>query len=313
MLPGPAGPPGRRRGCAAPRRCRACRRRRASWPGGRQAHGLGWPADVIPVEHHQLARAVNEHVVGVQVAMAGDQRVARLRRDHRGDFAQQAGALGQGRGPWRPVRERRVSELVPDRRVWDGVVPGIGLAAGRQCAGVQPAQQAADAGGDARVGQVDRHAVNPPVEPQPAAAGIAGQPGDERPARPGHAGRQPDTGRFQVRGHLRLLASRFLTGLPEQLLDREAIRTQVKAPDLSHRTPTHRDDRGARYVREPEGSADPADCRPVSADHTLSQPAHTRPPPAHYLQPGPADRRMDVRWRGGRRQPSWPGARPSCR
>ena len=209
-------PPGMRRGCVAPRRHRACGHGRASRPGGGQVHGPGWPAGVIPVEQYQLACAVDEHVVGVQVAMAGDQRVARLGRDHRGEFAQQAGSLGQGRGPWRPVRERGVSELAPGRRVGDGVVPGIGLAAWRQCAGMQPAEQAADPGGDAGVCQVDRHAVNPPVQPQPAAAGIGGQPGDETPARAGHAGSQPDARRFQVRGQLRLAARRFLAGFPEQ-------------------------------------------------------------------------------------------------
>jgi hypothetical protein len=168
----------------------------------------------------------------------------------------------------------------PGRRVWDGVVPGIGLAAWRQCAGMQPAEQAAGPGGDARVGQVDWHAVNPPVEPQPATPGIGGQPGDETPARAGNAGRQPDAGRFQVRGQLRLAARRCLVGFPEQLLDRETISAQVKAPDPSHRTARHRADRSARHLRKPEGSADPADCRRASADHTPSQPAHTPKPPA---------------------------------
>ena len=144
---------------------------------------------------------------------------------------------------------------------------------------MQPAQQAADRGGDAGVAQVDRRAIDPPVEPQPAAAVIGGQPGDETPARAGHAGGQPDARRLHVRGHLRLAAGRFLAGFPEQLLDREAIRAQVKAPDPSHRTAGHRDDRSARYVRKPEDGADPADCRPASVDHTLSQPAHPRPPP----------------------------------
>jgi hypothetical protein len=157
-----------------------------------------------------------------------------------------------------------------------GVIPGIGLAARRQCAGMQPAEQAAVLGGDACVGQVHRHAVNPPVEPQPAAAGIGGQPGDEIPTRAGHAGRQPDACRLQVRGQLGLVARRFLVGVEEQLLDREAIRAQVKAPDLSHRTARYRDDRGIRCFRKSEGSADPADRPPASVDHTLSQPAHAR-------------------------------------
>lgn len=190
------------------------------------------------------------------------------------------------------MRERGVSELIPGRRVRDGVVPGIGLAARRQCAGMQPAWQAADPGGDACTGRVRRHAVNPPVEPQPA-AGFGGQPGDETPTRAGHAGRQPDAGRFQVRGQLRIVARRFLAGVPAQLLGRETIRAQVKAPDLSHRTARYRDDRGVRYVRKPEGSADPAHRRAASVDHTLSQPARARLPPAHSAARGsiaePAD------------------------
>ena len=240
---------------------------------GKFAARAGRP-DVIPVEQHQLARTVGEHVVGVQVAMAGNQRFARLGGDQSGQFAQQADPLGQGRSPGRPVRESGVSDLIPGRRVWDGVVPGIGLAARRQCAGMQPAASGWP-GGDACVGQVHRHSVNPPVEPQPAAAGIGGQPGDETPTRAGHAGRQPDASRFQVRGQLRLVARRFLVGVPEQLLDREAIRAQVKAPDLSHRTARYRDDRGVRYLRKPEGGADPpAVALPASITRSANQPTH---------------------------------------
>jgi hypothetical protein len=91
---------------------------------------------------------------------------------------------------------------------------------------------------------------------------------------------------LQVRGQLGLAARRFLAGVPEQLLDREAIRAQVKAPALSHRTARYRDDRGVRYVRKPEGSADPADRHPASVDHTLSQPARPRLPPAHIWSQG---------------------------
>ena len=52
---------------------------------GKFAARAGRPG-VIPVEQHHLARAVDEHVVGVQVAMAGDQRFARLGGDQSGQF-----------------------------------------------------------------------------------------------------------------------------------------------------------------------------------------------------------------------------------
>ena len=69
---------------------------------------------------------------------------------------------------------------------------------------------------------------------------------------------------------------------------REAIRAQVKALDLPHRTARYRDDRGVRYFRKSEGSADPANRRAASVDHTLSQPTHVRRPPAHICGPGAA-------------------------
>ena len=56
-------------------------------------------------------------------------------------------------------------------------------------AGMQTSSQVADLGGQPRVGQVHGHAINPPVQPQPAAtATIAGQLLEESPAPAGQAG-----------------------------------------------------------------------------------------------------------------------------
>ena len=54
---------------------------------------------------------------------------------------------------------------------------------------MQTSSQVADLGGQPRVGQVHGHAINPPVQPQPAAtATIAGQLLEESPAPAGQAG-----------------------------------------------------------------------------------------------------------------------------
>jgi hypothetical protein len=86
------------------------------------------------------------------------------------------------------------------------------------------------------------------------------------------------------RSTLRLAAHRFLAGLPEQLLDREAIRTQVKAPDPAHRPAGHRDDRAPGT----SGSPKAAQIQPTAVLPARSTRSANHPPTATasaYLQP----------------------------
>jgi hypothetical protein len=109
---------------------------------------------------------------------------------------------------------RSVRELVPGRRPRNCVIPGAGPARGRPGQSRQPSGQAADPDGQPRVGPVRRHAINPPVQPQPATTVTGGQLLEEPPAPAGQAARQPDTGTVQVRGEGYFRTYRLLVTFP---------------------------------------------------------------------------------------------------
>jgi len=138
---------------------------------------------------------------------------------------------------------------------------------------MQPPSQVADLDGQPWVGQVRGHAINPPVQPQPATTLIGGQLLEESPAAAGQAARQPDTGRLQVRGEGYFRAHRLFVRFPEQFFDGVAFRAQIQAPDSSHRTPRHRDERGSGFCRQPECAADELDALAAATDHAPRQPA----------------------------------------
>jgi hypothetical protein len=138
---------------------------------------------------------------------------------------------------------------------------------------MQPSSQVADLGGQPRVGQVHGHAINPPVQPQPAATVIEGQLLEESPALARQAARQPDTRRLQVCGEGHFRTHRLLVRFPEQFFDGVALRAQIQAPDSSHRPTRHRNEQGSGFCRQPECAADVLDALAAATDHAPRQPA----------------------------------------
>ena len=138
---------------------------------------------------------------------------------------------------------------------------------------MQTPGQVADLDGQPWIGQVHGHAINPPVQPQPATTMIGGQLLEESPAPAGQAARQPDTCRVQVRGEGYFRAYRLLVRFPEQFFDGVALRAQIQAPHSSHRTPRHRDNPGSGSCRQPECAADVLDALAAATDHAPRQPA----------------------------------------
>src|SRR5690348_8675432 len=157
---------------------------------------------------------------------------------------------------------------------------------------MQPSGQVADLGGQPWVGQVYGHALNPPVQPQPATTMIGRQLLEESPVPAGQAARQPDTCGLQVRGEGYFRAYRLLVRFPEQFFDGVALRAQIQAPDSSHRTSRNRAEQGSGFCRQSECAADELDALAAATDHAPRQPgADDRGNLAH----GPAA----VRGRGG--------------
>ena len=239
---------------------------------GKLTAGAGRPG-IVPVEHGQLARGPGQHVVGVQVPVAGDQPVPGHGGHQISQVAQQAGVPGHRPRPAGSLPARGIRELVPGRRPRNGVIPGVDRTPVRPGQSMQPSRQVANLNGQSGVGQVHGHAVNPPVQPQPATTITGGQLLEEPPAPARQAARQPDTGRLQVCGEGCFLAYRLLVRFPEQFLDGVALRAQIQAPDSSHRPPRHRDQRGPGFRRQPECAADQLNVLAAATDHAPRQPA----------------------------------------
>ena len=239
---------------------------------GKLTAGAGGPG-IVPVEHGQLARGFDQHVVGVQVPVAGDQPVPGHGGHQICQVAQQAGVSGHRLPPAGSLPARSVRELVPGRRPRNSVIPGVDRTPGRPGKSMQPSSQVADLDGQPWVGQVCGHALNPPVQPQPATTMIGGQLLEESTVPAGQAARQPDTRRLQVCGEGYFRAYRLLVRFPEQFFDGVALRAQIQAPDSSHRTPRHRDERGSGFCRQPEYAADELDALAAATDHIPRQPA----------------------------------------
>ncbi len=209
----------------------------------------------------------------MQVPVAGDQPVPGHGGHQICQVAQQAGVPGHRLPPAGSLPARGVRELVPGRRLRNCVIPGVDRAPGRPGQSMQPSGQVADPGGKPRVGQVRGHAINPPVQPQPATTLTGGQLLEEPPVPARQAARQPDTGRLQVRGEGCFRAYRLLVRFPEQFLDGVALHAQIQAPDPSHRTPRHRGERGSGSCRQSEYAADELHALTVATDHIPRQPA----------------------------------------
>jgi hypothetical protein len=158
---------------------------------------------------------------------------------------------------------------------------------------MQSASQVTDLDGQPGVGQVNRHAIDPPVQPQPATATVGGQLLEESPAAAGHAAGQPDASRLQMRSEGCFQAYQLLVTFPEQFFDCAALRARIQAPHSSHRTPRHLGDRGPRSCRQPECGADLPDAPAAATDHALRQPAADDrgnlvcPGPGENAKPGP--------------------------
>ena len=270
--PGPPAPPGTRPGCARSRPRPPARLRTCHSASSRASSTVraGWPG-VVPVEQDQLAGAVDQHVVGVQVPVA------------------ERSSAPPGRGSTSPASPRsrlaRAATPSPTRRpapsaaaasrsqlAAAGTVSnhGSGSPCGGAACACSQAEQVARAAGRIRRGRVDGHAVDPLVEPQPAAAQVAGQPDQEPPVAAGHAAGQPDARRRQARRQRRLAAHRLLVGAPEQLLDRIAFAAQVEAPDLPHRTAADAGDRRVRLRYRSDSQRQIClDSRSAALDHLI--------------------------------------------
>ncbi len=261
-------------------------------PVSRGAMGRVWCLDVGAERYavKELFWESDEESVRTEVAFTAHLESAGIRLPgslpgRGGRFLQEL-TPGQG-GGW--LRLYRWIDGVPVDLAGPGLAAAIGDLAGRLHALARPARGAVDPWYDT---------VPAPATWDQLADAARGQGAGWAEAMAGQAARQPDTCGLQVRGEGYFQAYRLLVRFLEQLLDGVTLRAQIQAPDPSHRTPRHRDERGSGSCRQPECAADEPGALAAATDHTPRQPAaDDRGNPAcsgarreHHFCPGQGDR-----------------------